>query len=152
MARRPALSGMTTAMAEDGPRGWGRDVVSRTTDKSGRVRACRKGSAMQAEHETSPSARSTSAERRKACEICGSGAGTLPVELAGAGATPERAVLCDRHRRQLGDHQRRWLTQQAARSATGRSLQTGRRLRDGERMEVIRAWAQERGHQVARAG
>ena len=88
------------------------------------------------------------------CDVCGAPCATGGrLALSGQGLTVD-VSLCEVHVVRLTRRVRRWLQRPDAHSApiAQAAPSTGRRLREGESTEQIRAWARQRGLGAARSG
>lgn len=88
------------------------------------------------------------------CDVCGGACSTGGrLALSGQGLTVDLS-LCEAHVVRLTRRVRRWVQRPDAHAApiAEAAPATGRRLRDGESTEQIRAWARQRGLGAARKG
>lgn len=89
-------------------------------------------------------------DRRRHCDACGVDSGLTRVSVAG-GEVGLEALLCAQHASTLVGVMSDCVTRMRAASAAPTLLQ-GRRLRDGEALDVIRAWAKASGYPVSKQG
>lgn len=90
--------------------------------------------------------RQAEAERRRHCDVCGADGPLDRVHLSGLDA-----VLCCEHAERLGRQLAEHVALMRAQQADHLLLQ-GRRLRDGEALDVIRSWARDHGYPVSARG
>lgn len=86
------------------------------------------------------------AERRRRCDVCGADGPLDRVHVLGLDA-----VLCSEHAARLARQMAEHVALMRAQHADLQLLQ-GRRLRDGEALDVIRSWARDRGYPVSARG
>lgn len=87
------------------------------------------------------------ADRRTSCEVCGE-------QSIGRLHMPSQELclpLCEQHSAALQRRLQQWLTVMSAARAPAQG-DSSRRLRDGEILELVRAWAQGSGYPVAGRG
>lgn len=89
------------------------------------------------------------ADRRANCEVCGAH-GSTPLYRGVAGGDLG-VLLCDEHARVVAASIAATLSRLRAQHADDGILR-GRRLRDGEALDVIRAWARQAGYPVSSGG
>ena len=91
-----------------------------------------------------------SEDRRRHCDACGADGQLTRVSIDGGGPSLQ-ALLCTEHAgklvRVLSDCLKRMRAEHAR-----PAMLNGRRLRDGEALDVIREWAQTNGYPVSKQG
>jgi hypothetical protein len=89
-------------------------------------------------------------DRRRHCDACGVDGRLTRVSIDGGGPSLQ-ALLCTEHAGQLVRALSDCLKQMQAEHAAPAML-NGRRLRDGEALDVIREWARAGGYPVSKQG